>query len=391
MIRNIFRTYPAEIIAAFYLNSFVILKPLLIDNSLSIIIEFGNVLLLMFLYFFFTTDLYEKKRLKFFVTFVCVVTSFLIFETLLRSNGNNSKYFIGLCINGIIPALFLLKVYNLNVFLNMWTFFSILAGVILLKDPFNGYLICGGYMVFGTSILPAYASSALQFFVFKRFFFIIPLLFFLFEIVFFAHKGAVFAALVLLLLMFFFNSNRSVLKKVLYGLGIVYFLLFYKLIIAYLIYIVSKIGVASYSLKGFERMFLYAELEDVASARTRIWENLFFELEDHFALGMGIGNFEIKYGCYPHNFFLEILITYGIPIGIIVFSFIFISLKRVFCNYENKACFSFLIIMFILWFIPMMTSFTYWSVMPFWVFGIACFYFSDNNFFNLQFVNKEKK
>ena len=370
-----FRTNIAELISAYYLNCFFILKPLLNEfNHISSILLFGNLFFLVILFVFFSESAYDKRKVKIYVLLSISVLLALILNFFLRSTEGMFEYLRFLIIYGIVPAFFFLKVSNWSFFFKSWTFFAVVAGVILIDDPFNAYAICGDYMVFGLGVLPAFAVSVIQLFLFKIKWFIIPLLVFAFEIVFFAHKGATFTSLFLLIFIFFY-SKQSALKNIFFGIGISCFFVFYKPVIEFLIKIANELGVNSYSLTGFERMFLLSASDEVAKARVKIWENVFFELEDNFALGMGIGNFEFKYGSYPHNFFLEILITYGIPLGVIIFTLLFCSIMNVIHNCKNRDAFVFLMTMFFLWFIPMMSSFTYWAVMPFWVFIFVSFYF----------------
>ena len=368
------RSYIPEVLSAFYLNSFSILRPL--SNTDSKII-FVNIAVLFFIFVAFSVKPYDLKRVKVYVLLVFSILLFMSFDYLFRSNEYIFECLKSFVLFGMVPAFFFLKVYDVRFFLSLWSFFSVVAGLILAGDPFNGYLLCNGYMTFGMSILPAYAASVIQFFFFKRKIFICPLLFFLLEIVLFAHKGATFTALGLLLFFLFLFSKRNVLKLSIAGLGSFFFLIFYKQIIEQLITISGKLGVDSYSLVGFEKMFLLATSDEVTQARTLIWKKVLFELKEHFAIGMGIGGFELKYDCYPHNFFLEVLVTYGIPFGMFFFGIIFWALKKDIDNYKNKVVFVFLMTMFFMWFIPMMASFTYWSIIPFWIFLFVSFYFYD--------------
>ena len=384
MIVSLFKRiqyYSAEIISAFYLNCFVVLKPILkAYSNISTIILDVNLIFLLILFLFFSGKEYDKRKVKSFLLITFVVLLSVCLDYFTRFNDAVFGYLQFFIIYGAVPAFFFLKVNDLKYFLSIWSFFAILGGAFIANDPFCGYAICEDYMTFGSNILPAYAASLIQFYFYKRKIFIIPMLFFLFEIIFFSHKGATFAALCLFLCFFISNSKQSIKNYILGLFGVVLFLNLYKQIIEQFIFLSKQMGVYSYSLSGFEKMFLFAANDEIVSVRTKIWMNVFYELNDSFALGLGVGGFQSRYGGYPHNFFLDILITYGVPLGVVVFFFIIIALHNVIRYRANKFAFIFLMTMFVLWFVPMMSSFTYWMVMPFWVFIYLSFYFNDDKF-----------
>ena len=88
---------------------------------------------------------------------------------------------------------------------------------------------------------------------------------------------------------------------------------------------------------------------------------------------MGIGGFDKTYGNYAHNFILDILITHGILLSIIILVIIFIFIRNT-INIKNKDLFIFAMSILLLWSLPMLFSFTYWTVSSFWIFLIINMY-----------------
>ena len=88
---------------------------------------------------------------------------------------------------------------------------------------------------------------------------------------------------------------------------------------------------------------------------------------------MGIGGFEEIYGNYAHNFVLDILITHGILLSIIILVIILIFIRNT-INFKNKELFIFAMSILLLWSLPMLFSFTYWTVSSFWIFLIINMY-----------------
>lgn len=158
------------------------------------------------------------------------------------------------------------------------------------------------------------------------------------------------------------------------GLSIILMILF-PTILKSLVKLSAYFGVGSYSLSDVNQILTSGGQLHSYSVRTDIWDNIGTELKKNLITGLGIGGFEVKYGNYAHNFFLDILITHGILIGFCVFIMIAVFIKNTIkCRYKERFIFSSVILL--LWILPLMFSFTYWKTNYFWLFLIINIYHS---------------
>ena len=86
-------------------------------------------------------------------------------------------------------------------------------------------------------------------------------------------------------------------------------------------------------------------------------------------LGYGIGYFRSIFDLYPHNLFLDLLVSNGVGALLLFVSYTLYSLLNI-RLIRNKPMKCFLICIFISWMISMSISLTLWDYAPFWLFFI---------------------
>lgn len=367
-----------EIAAAFYLSSFTILKPLLqkysyVSSSI-LLIELFCLIIISVIGVKGKIDGLRVRKvlcLFLFVTFV-----FLIDFVFRRNQVTWYNYYYFL-IYGIGTALLMLNVYNISRFLKYWCFFAVVAGLMMATDPINRYAISGDYMNFGSAMLPSYAACLIWFFYYKKRIALPFVVVFFVEILLFAHKGAAITAVVLTLFFIIMTNedkNKRIKRTIMVACVGLVAILSVERILGLLTKISMRIGVGSYSLTGFYELFSASKMQ-IINVRTQIWSEALTEIGNHFLFGMGIGGFEVAHGNqYAHNFILDILVSHGIILGAVVFLVIGKWAYRAF-KVSDKDLFILSCAFFILWFFPMMFSFTFWRIHLFWSFIIIGMFF----------------
>ena len=363
-----------ELIAAFYINSFVILRPVLTKYSyiskLILTIEVG-ILIMIYLY----NSKFRINSNNTIRMFICTffVSFWFAMDFIFRRNTLTWEYYYYFLIYGFLSAIFFINVKDYEKLLKYWILIAIVGGCSVLADPFNKYAISGGYMDFGTAMLPAFAAGVIAYEYYKVKLILPLLIVFLLEIILYANKGATFSAFGIILFLVIYmtkDSKKRINRVVLIVIFAAIILLFYSSILINLSKLADYFGVSSYSLSGVNSSDVRLHSYYI---RNDIWNNVGIELKKNWFIGLGIGGFEVIYSNYAHNFFLDILITHGIFIGTVVFLIIAVFIKNTFkCKHREKFIFSFVILL--LWILPMMFSFTYWKVHNFWIFLIISIY-----------------
>ncbi len=118
-----------ELIAAFYINSFVILKPILTKYS-NISILMIEVFLLLVIYIINSDfKLNVANTEKMFIFFVLVSGVFLL-DFVFRKNSLTFNYYHYFLIYGALTSVFFINVKNFEKLLRYWTIFAIIGGCI---------------------------------------------------------------------------------------------------------------------------------------------------------------------------------------------------------------------------------------------------------------------
>lgn len=78
---------------------------------------------------------------------------------------------------------------------------------------------------------------------------------------------------------------------------------------------------------------------DSISARLYLYKLSILEIKNNLTIGIGLFGFYNKYGTYPHNFILEILVDFGLIIGIAYLLLIFVIMKKLYdkINIDRKS------------------------------------------------------
>lgn len=370
-----------ELIAAFYINSFILLRPILTKYSYIstyiLGIEIGILLVVYLINCKFRLN--RSNTIRMFGLVFIVSTIFLI-DFIFRRNVLTWQYYYYFLIYGGLTAVFFINIKDYGKLLEYWTIFAIVSGSLVVLDPFNEYAISGSYMDFGTAILPAFSASVIVYAYYKKKLVLPLLLIFLLEIILYANKGATFSAIgiILFFTIYMTEDRKKRIKRVVLILILsIAFIISFSTILKLLVKLSAYFGVGSYSLSDVNQILTSGGQLHSYSVRTDIWAHIGTELKKNLITGIGIGGFEIKYGNYAHNFFLDILITHGILIGFCVFIVIAVFIKNTIkCQYRER--FMFFSIILLLWILPLMFSFTYWKTNTFWLFLIINIYNSTN-------------
>ncbi len=367
-----------EITAAIYMHLFILLKPLLIKYSYkSTFILFAVTVGLLAVDLIFGNYVIRIKLIKKVSVLICGVTLVFIADFLTRKNEYTWEYFYYFLIYGVVFAAFLINVNNIKKLLYFWLIFAFSDGVIIFLDPFLNYRITGDYMGFGSAIVFPYAASCILFFFFRKKLFALPMSLFLIETIIFANRGATFVAISLLIFSIIFTTKdkkKRIIRIILIILFSIIILCCLKSILNIFYNISKTIGLGSYSLRGFNEMLENLGKSD--SGRFDIWKNAVNEIKFNFVFGLGIGGFSAKYNNYPHNLFLDILVTHGLIFGGSLIVFLFIQIKKIF-NSENKYYFILSLTLCLTAFVQLMTSYTYWTNATFWQFIILGLVFGN--------------
>ena len=219
-----------ELIAAFYVNSFVILKPILTKYSyISIYLLMAEVFLLLMIYVInsdFKLNLVNTEKM--FIFFVLVSGVFLL-DFVFRKNSIIFKYYHYFLIYAVLTAIFFINVKNFEKLLRYWTIFAIIGGCIYILDPLYSYRVSGGYMEFGSAVLPAFLASIIGCFYYKIKYILPITAVFLLEIVIYGNKGATFSAIgaIIFFTIYLTKNKRGHLKRtclLLFSIIIAFFL-----------------------------------------------------------------------------------------------------------------------------------------------------------------------
>lgn len=368
----------AEIATAFYINIYVMLRPLIVSYSY----RWTELLPLIVFFLFFVSfahrgiDL-KGILLKNWLAFCGFVTGLFLVDCLLRFNEFTLENYYSFVIHGLITGFLLINVKRYDQLLKYWAVFAIIAGVLYVPDPFNDYTISGGYMDFGKGMLPAFIASVIIF-SYYRFRWILPLMvLFFIETVIYANKGATVSAITIIVFFILFNTEerRKKIQRLVILLIVAFFvLLMFNNILEMFTVVSSKLDVGSYSLTDFGKISQMREMSSFGS-RMRIWSQVSEEFTSHYLFGMGIGGFESKYNNYAHNFFLDLFITHGVIIGGLILCVLFRFIRNTMLFFKiNKDLFLFSFVMLLLWIFPSQVSFTYWKMEAFWVFMFVNMY-----------------
>ena len=381
-----------EFVAAFYVTMFSILSPLTHTSANGT----STVILYLALALCFAMTLLVKKRVNASYTplikILAVVGGFLLFDAIFRSNDDIFEYIYYFVIYGLFTIFFVNYLESFEIFLKCYIALTLISGVVMAMDPFQGYLWSNTYMEYGlNTMLPAFAATVLLVFHYKKKLAVIPMFAILILLAIFANKGAILTAILLIIVgVSYINNNNIVNKKTLIYLGVIVTAMYigYLEIFKLLIAIADRLGIDSYALITISVILGDTSNNSVYNTRMDIWDEALLYFKDSPIWGNGIGFFSSHSEGYEHNLFLEILNAWGL-IGI---TFFFAMLQKAFSKYkltadQNKK--ALLCVLFIVSFVPLMSSLTFWACQSFWLFwGIVLK--NDNNDKKMSFPKKSR-
>lgn len=357
-----------EFLFALYYFSFSLLKPITTNIQ-----KHSTFVLLFFSIFIFIIWMYKNRNIAL-NSVLCIQSCFLLililiflFNFLLYKNSLIILAIYNFVIYGLLPILFISNIKSYYHLMKYWSYISCFIGFLFLIDPLIEYRWSGGYMTFGFEVmLPAFAGTLILSLIYnKKYCFLLSLVFLL-ELIIFANKGAIITAIVFFIyaIMFFSTTLHNNLKNVIILLLLLLLYLYRIEIIDLLIYISDILNFDSYSLTTF-RIMLGEKSDMVYDSRIIVYEKALNEIKNNIFFGLGIKGFEYEYGFYPHNFFLDLTLSFGI-LGVIVFLIVLIiSFYRI-NNFIEKEKKQFVVLLFIFWFIPLQMSLSFWGVISFW-------------------------
>lgn len=363
----------SEFLLVLYCFSFSFLKPLTVTlKSYSTLILLASALAIIAVYVFCNLNRLSQANFLRFVIFLLLLFIFLGAQLVFWNNSMLFSCIYNFCIYGLIPVFLLINVRNYTKLLKYWCYTAFVAGIIFLPDPFLNYQWSGGYMPLGFNhLLPAFGACIVLWLYYNKKWSAFAAVILFAEMFLYANKGAALTAIVYAVLFYLFAKKEKTGKKVIFAASVmiitVMVVYIFRFQIFDLIYeLAQEMGVNSYALKTF-RELLYTSGDRIYSQRIDIWAQCLQEFAKKPVFGMGIGGFQAQYGYYPHNVFLEILVSFGI-FGLSFFIVaIAVGIKRIKKTTDSDKK-TFLLMMLILWLLPMQISLSLWNYAMFWVY-----------------------
>lgn len=370
------KIFCAETYCALYLVLFSLLAPITHTTSSGSTLFIAIPTLLLVIFSLLTKRTSKILSYKYFFILSFFISIVVFFDLALRSNPNQGNYLYNFVIYGAIPVFLFSRVANYYKLLKLYCILACIVGVVHLYDPIQGYEWNSNYMVYGINVmLPAFICSVVLSFYFKyKYAYILNIIFF-FALVLGANKSTILAAIPFVLYAYaVFRFKKFKIKNVLMPIALILFgVIFLVPILSYFSSIAEKIGFESYSLITFGQM-LYGLDSGSMDSRSYIWDRSLFLINQAPIFGHGLGYFGYKFDGldYEHNLYLEILGSHGF-VGLIVYIIIFINSIKALLRIKDKNRRVLAVTFLFMWFIPTLTSLSYWKIMPFWLYFAVCF------------------
>lgn len=364
--------YINELLFTIYLYLFTLLKVFTTAfPEISTLVLLASTIIIVVISLFYNKMRFPKK----FMIILAISIFIIVIEFLTRSNKQTINYVYDYIIYGIITIYLYSYAKNKEIIVRYYTKLSIIVFFILFLDPFNNYDMTETYMVFGYSMLPAFSGMFIGYaYLNKKW--IIPLVFISFiQLVFFANRGAILAAIIIVILLYMNKlSNQRLNFKSIVKISSIFLIIsistLFISINAYKIVnsayqLLSQKGYFSYALFTLSRTLKTGNIAFEMSTRNVIHESAWEFIRDKLFFGNGIGAFHNYYGIYSHNLILDILATFGI-VGFFFFLILFIrAMIKILCSSEFDRVFGILILTLAI--IPLWFSMNFFVSKEFWV------------------------
>lgn len=368
--------YMNEFIFVLYMFVFSLLKPITTVYSYSTHILIGVAILICGVSFIRTIK--NTRNLPIFILLVFGIMYLIIFDWLARDNGMQMEEAYNFIIYGAIPLFLLRGVSNFHAVIKYFCVLSIITGLLYLADPFISYRWSSDYMTFGFSaILPAFCGAVLYYNYFHEKKAILFIVLFFAEMCMFANKSSTLCGIVFLYVSYIgLNySGRIKWKRLMIAcLMTIVIVIFRDSLLDVLINLSSSLGIDSYSLRTIQ-ILLRGDSSIVLNTRILIWEEVVNLIKSNFFFGKGIGYLESSYFYtgYAHNVLLDIMASVGFFGGAFYLFFLIRSFFQI-SKIHDRSKMIFTLTIFVLWFVPMQFSLSFWRVMYFWIYWGLCYY-----------------
>lgn len=163
-------------------------------------------------------------------------------------------------------------------------------------------------------------------------------------------------AILLVIILYWFSPKLR--YKIGGTIGIVAFFFGYKKVLTWLIqFLLTHTSFNSYSLRTLQ-MILDGTLTALGD-RQRIFELTLSQIKIHPILGMGIGGFGSDSAIYPHNFFLDVWVTFGVFFGSAIILYLIYSVFKALKGNRGYRCYYILLVWCLVNFMRLMTTHTF--------------------------------
>lgn len=254
------------------------------------------------------------------VILLAIVLTSILLDMLLRDNFVLGQRLYEFAIYAVVPVLLLSQVRDLRQFFRTYATLAVCVFLLYVLDPVNDYWFSRSYMVYGfQAMLPAFFGMHLARREFGYRILLVPEIVCFAMMALFGNRMAAVAALFFVVVYEIASGRSSQTRMMRYtafaGLG--------ALVVANLNTLVFWIaaavkarGYSSYSLNAAV-YYLTGSSDSLSAGRDALRTTATALIVDRPLLGHGLGYFESIAGTYPHNFVLELLVSYG------VFGFLF--------------------------------------------------------------------
>lgn len=362
------RLFCPEFFFSAYYFLFQLIKPILIRfSSASTVILLQTAVLIVLLSISSNKWKLNSQNTGTVVMTIFAVLLLFVLDGAFRPNKMLWDYFYLFLIYGMIPMALLINVNDYDTLLYWWTWLAVIMGAMYIFDPFKGYQWMGGYMPFGfEAMLPAFAGVCVVLFRYHKKIVIPLMIVFFVETVLFGNKGAIISEVAVFILTFCFSDKSiNVRKLVAVALFGVMVIVFRMGILSAFLSVASSLGIRSYALVTIAESLQSSDVFFIG--RDSLWSDVIQIILQRPMTGYGIGWLEGEIGNYAHNFFLDIICTFGVLFAILIVLFI-LSMLRKTIKANNVSFRYFSLLMLVLWFFPLLFSLTFWKVLAFWTF-----------------------
>lgn len=186
-------------------------------------------------------------------------------------------------------------------------------------------------------------------------------------IVFYCSRGPLLCIAIYIIYLFFFSSNSKtkIFKKILFSFIFVFALINYSFILRGVNNILNYFGIYSRTMDMLSR----GDINN-STGRLEVYQLLIPHIMDNPIFGLGVAG-EIRYIISsPHLLFLELLLNYGLIVGLLIscFILIIISYSLIKTRFRNDI----IILFMCAGFIHLMLSSTYLETPIFWILLATC-------------------